>query len=80
MQYFRKKRKSTVIRVHSVMSSTWVIGLTGGSMGYIPHPRGYREGGYEATYSSAPLSPETLVLWCDAVIAMLNDFASGQLK
>jgi len=63
------------IQTHSVMDSTWVIGLTGGSMGYVPHPRGYKEGGYEATYSSAPLSPETPVLWCDAAIAMLNDFA-----
>ena len=63
------------IQTHSVMDSTWVIGLTGGSMGYVPHPRGYKEVGYEATYSSAPLSPKTPVLWCDAAIAMLNDFA-----
>ena len=61
------------IQTHSLMDSTWVIGLTGGSMGYVPHPRGYREGGYEATYSSAPLSPETPDLWCDAAINMLND-------
>ena len=61
------------IQTHSLMDSTWVIGLTGGSMGYVPHPRGYREGGYEATYSSAPLSPETPDLWCDAAIEMLND-------
>lgn len=61
------------IQNHSLMDSTWVIGLTGGSMGYVPHPRGYREGGYEATYSSAPLSPETPVLWCEAAIGMLNE-------
>ena len=61
------------IQIHSLMDSTWVIGLTGGSMGYVPHPRGYQEGGYEATYSSAPLSPQTPVLWCDAAIKMLND-------
>ena len=61
------------IQIHSLMDSTWVIGLTGGSMGYVPHPRGYQEGGYEATYSSAPLSPEIPVLWCDAAIKMLND-------
>ena len=61
------------IQIHSLMDSTWVIGLTGGSMGYVPHPRGYREGGYEATYSSAPLSPETPVLWCDTAINLLND-------
>lgn len=61
------------IQTHSLMDSTWVIGLTGGSMGYVPHSRGYQEGGYEATYSSAPLSPETPVLWCDAAVKMLND-------
>jgi hypothetical protein len=61
------------IQSHSLMDSTWVIGLTGGSMGYVPHPRGYQEGGYEATYSSAPLSPETPILWCDVAVKMLND-------
>jgi hypothetical protein len=66
------------IQAHSVMDSTWVIGLTGGSMGYVPHPRGYSEGGYEATYSSAPLSAETPVLWCDAAITMLNSFVREQ--
>jgi len=68
------------IQTHSLMDSTWVIGLTGGSMGYVPHPRGYREGGYEATYSSAPLSPETPDLWCDAAIKMLNDLAKKNIK
>lgn len=61
------------IQTHSVTDSTWVIGLTGGSMGYVPHPRGYQEGGYEATYSSARLAPETPMLWCNAAIKMLNE-------
>jgi len=61
------------IQVHSTMDSTWVIGLTGGSMGYVPHRRGYEEGGYEATYSSARLGPETPGLWCDAAIEMLKE-------
>lgn len=68
------------IQTHSLMDSTWVIGLTGGSMGYVPHPRGYREGGYEATYSSAPLSPETPNLWCDAAIKMLNDLRANEFS
>lgn len=67
------------IQTHSLMDSTWVIGLTGGSMGYVPHPRGYREGGYETTYSSAPLSPETPALWCDAAIFMLNELRANDL-
>ena len=68
------------IQTHSLMDSTWVIGLTGGSMGYVPHPRGYQEGGYEATYSSAPLSPETPVVWCDAAIKMLNNLKLSNAK
>ncbi len=61
------------IQEHSLMDATWVIGLTGGSMGYQPHPRGYDEGGYEATYSSARQAPETPVMWCDAAINMLKE-------
>lgn len=61
------------IKHHSLMDTTWVIGLTGGDMGYVPHPRGYQQGGYEATYSSAPLSPETPVLWSDTAINMLKE-------
>lgn len=61
------------IKHHSLMDTTWVIGLTGGDMGYVPHPRGYQQGGYEATYSSAPLSPETPILWSDTAINMLKE-------
>lgn len=59
------------IKVHSQFNATMVIGLTGGSMGYVPHPRGYQEGGYEATYSSARYSPDTPELWRDAALRML---------
>jgi hypothetical protein len=61
------------IQEHSLMDATWVIGLTGGSMGYQPHPRGYDEGGYEANYGSARQAPETPVMWCDAAIDMLKE-------
>jgi hypothetical protein len=49
-------------------------------MGYVPHPRGYQEGGYEATYSSAYLAPETPILWCDAAIKMLKDLKGEELE
>jgi hypothetical protein len=57
---------------HSLLEPTLVIGLTGGSMGYLPHPRGYDEGGYEATFASARYDPRTSLLWSDAATAILN--------
>ena len=71
---------SNDIQDHSLMDWTWVIGLTGGSMGYVPHPRGYQEGGYEATYSSAPLAPETPILWCDAAAGLLKEMKKESSK
>ncbi|MBN1420339.1 MAG: hypothetical protein JXP34_16280 [Planctomycetes bacterium] len=61
------------IRLHSLFDPTIVVELTGGSMGYIPHPRGYDEGGYEATYASARLAPEASIVWCDTAIRLLKE-------
>lgn len=60
------------IQTHSLLPHTWPVGLTGGAMGYQPHPRGYREGGYEATYASARYAPENADLWTDTAIRLLN--------
>lgn len=65
------------IQAKSLLEPTWVIGLVGGSMGYVPHPRGYDEGGYEATFGSARYAPETPILWSDAAIRMLNAMANN---
>ncbi len=65
------------IKTHSLLDPTLVIGLTSGSMGYIPHPRGYQEGGYEATFGSARLAPETPVLWCDTAIRLLQELSEA---
>ncbi len=59
------------IKTHSLFEPTLTIGLTGGSMKYLPHPRGYDEGGYEATYGSAHYSPETPILWSDTANELL---------
>jgi hypothetical protein len=64
------------IQRHSLLSPTLVVELTGGSMGYVPHPRGYDESGYESTYASARYSPETPVAWSDAATKMLNEMAA----
>ena len=69
---------SRYIQNHSLLDSTFVIGLTGGSRGYVPHQRGYSEGGYEATYSSAPLAPVTPNLWTDAAISLLKELKTAQ--
>ncbi len=64
------------IKTHSLFDTTLTIGLTGGSMGYLPHPRGYDEGGYEATYGSARYAPETGILWSDAANRLLLELHS----
>ncbi|MGC9326978.1 MAG: hypothetical protein ACP5I1_05050, partial [Candidatus Hinthialibacter sp.] len=59
------------IKCHSQLDPTLVIGITGGYMGYLPHPRGYDEGGYEATLGSARFAPHTSMLWADAAIRLI---------
>src|SRR5207244_10140805 len=48
------------------------IGLTNGSMGYIPTRRGFVEGGYEAGYRSARYEPDTGHTWAAAAAEMLR--------
>ncbi len=65
------------IKIHSLCDPTLVIGLTGGSMGYLPHPRGYAEGGYEATFASARHDPTTPILWSDTAVRLLQELKSS---
>ncbi|NPU98404.1 MAG: hypothetical protein HPY51_14500 [Candidatus Omnitrophica bacterium] len=66
------------IKIHSPFDPTLVIGLTGGSMGYLPHPRGYDEGGYEGTIASARNARETGILWSDTAFRLLRELLSGE--
>lgn len=61
------------IKTHSLFDPTLVIGLTGGSMGYLPHPRGYDEVGYEGTIASARNARETGFLWSDTAARLLKE-------
>lgn len=61
------------IRNKSLMEHTWVIGITGGYMGYIPHRRGYSEGGYEATYAACRYGEDTPDLWANTAIQLIRD-------
>jgi neutral ceramidase len=51
---------------------TRTIGLTNGSLGYIPTRRGYAEGGYEAGYRSARYEPENGHRWAATAIDLLK--------
>jgi hypothetical protein len=51
---------------------TRTIGLTNGSLGYIPTKRGYAEGGYEAGYRSARYEPDTGHAWAKAAAGLLQ--------
>lgn len=55
----------------SPFKPTRTIGLTNGSMGYIPTRRGYVEGGYEAGYRSARYEPENGHRWAKAAGELL---------
>lgn len=71
------KEVAADIKIHSQLDPTLVIGLTGGCMGYLPHPRGYTEGGYEATFGACRLAPETSLLWSDAAIKMIQELSQS---
>lgn len=60
------------VQTHSLPAPTLVIGLTGGSMGYLPHHRGYQEGGYEATFGSARYADSTPEHWAATAARLLN--------
>jgi hypothetical protein len=59
----------------SGLRPTRTIGLTNGSMGYIPTRRGYAEGGYEAGYRSARYEEDTGHRWAAAAAEMLKALA-----
>ncbi len=69
------------VEAGSPFKPTRTIGLTNGSMGYIPTAKGYEEGGYEAGYRSARYEPNTGHRWAAQAAKLLNSFASrGERK
>ncbi len=56
----------------SPFDPTRVIGLTNGSLGYIPTKLGYEQGGYESGYRSARFVPGTGERWAETAIGLLN--------
>ncbi len=56
----------------SPLDPTLVIGISGGSMGYIPHPKGYKEGGYEAGYSGCRYAPSTSGIWIETALELMG--------
>jgi hypothetical protein len=61
------------IEAASPFHPTRTIGLTNGSMGYIPTRRAYAEGGYEAGYRSARYEPENGHNWAKAAAELLRE-------
>ena len=61
------------IQKDSPLKPTLVINLTGGAMGYMPHPKGYEEGGYEAGYISARYDPVTPTRWIQSSVNLLKE-------
>ncbi len=63
------------VEMASGLKPTRTIGLTNGSLGYIPTRRGYTEGGYEAGYRSARYEPDTGHRWAAAAAEVLKALA-----
>lgn len=59
----------------SPFDPTRLIGLTNGSLGYIPHEEGYKQGGYEAGYRSARFAPGTGEMWVKTGLGLLRQFS-----
>jgi hypothetical protein len=60
------------IEAGSPFKPTRTLGLTNGSMGYIPTRKGYEEGGYEAGYRSARYEPGNGHNWANAAVKLLR--------
>jgi hypothetical protein len=60
----------------SPFEPTRLIGLTNGSLGYIPTEAAFAEGGYETGYRSARFEPRTGHLWVNVALELLRDLAS----
>lgn len=63
------------VEAASPFKPTRTIGLTNGSLGYIPTRRAYGEGGYEAGYRSARYEPENGHTWAKAAAGLLRAMA-----
>lgn len=61
-----------IIQHDSPLDPTRVIGLTNGSLGYIPHRAAYEEGGYESGYRSARFRPGTGEHWSRTAVELLR--------
>jgi hypothetical protein len=62
------------IETASPFKPTRTLGLTNGSMGYIPTRKGYEEGGYEAGYRSARYETDTGHRWAASAAGLLKSF------
>lgn len=63
------------IEAGSPFRPTRTLGLTNGSLGYIPTREAYAQGGYEAGYRSARYVPENGHNWANAAKRMLQQMA-----
>jgi hypothetical protein len=61
------------VEAASPFSRTRTLGLTNGSMGYIPTRAAFAEGGYEAGYRSARYEPETGHRWAEVAARLLRE-------
>jgi hypothetical protein len=62
----------SAVKSGSPFSHTFFLGYSNGSIGYIPVPEAYPEGGYEVTHASR-VNPEAAEMLTDNCVELLNE-------
>ncbi|HZP82470.1 MAG TPA: hypothetical protein VFB21_12590 [Chthonomonadaceae bacterium] len=65
------------VKARSPLPSTCFVGYTNGSIGYVPVPSAYPEGGYEVTHA-CQVDPEAAGLVEETALSLLNEMAADR--
>ena len=60
------------VKTESPFAHTWFLSCTNGSIGYVPIPAAYADGGYEVTHASR-VAPEAAGLLTQSCLGLLHD-------
>lgn len=67
------------IKQQSPFQHTWFLSCTNGSIGYVPVPEAYADGGYEVTHASQ-VSPDAAGILTQACLGLLNSIYQKSIQ
>ena len=67
------------VKEESPFAHTWFLSCTNGSIGYVPIPEAYADGGYEVTHASQ-VSPEAAGMLTQSCLDLLREIYQGYAK